>query len=164
MEHGVPEDRIIFINLVRALSFYYLHSIFRDDRFGGAQVSAPEGLKTFTARYPSLKVVGFPFSKFTLSWYHWAILFRLLGGLTRVSTSELILSLDLVTLASGGTAMPGMDIGNTLTSFQVLCMICRLGVFAHLASWFAMDYKNTWLIWCITSSLRFTAGFASSSQ
>jgi len=35
MEHGVPEDRIIFINLV----------------------SAPEGLKRFTARYPSLKVV-----------------------------------------------------------------------------------------------------------
>ncbi|KAH9963308.1 uracil phosphoribosyltransferase-domain-containing protein [Russula dissimulans] len=35
MEHGVPEDRIVFINLV----------------------SAPEGLKRFTARYPSLKVV-----------------------------------------------------------------------------------------------------------
>jgi len=35
MEHGVPEDRIIFINLI----------------------SAPEGLKRFTARYPSLKVV-----------------------------------------------------------------------------------------------------------
>jgi len=35
MEHGVPEDRIIFINLV----------------------SAPEGLKSFTARYPSVKVI-----------------------------------------------------------------------------------------------------------
>jgi uracil phosphoribosyltransferase len=53
MEHGVPEDRIIFINLVRALC-----SIVRDDRCGGAQVSAPEGLKSFTARYPSVKVVG----------------------------------------------------------------------------------------------------------
>jgi hypothetical protein len=91
-------------------------------------VSSPEGLKTFTARYPSLKVVGYLFSKFDLSWYHCVILFRLLGGLTKVSTSELILSLDLVTLASGGAAMPGADIGNTLTPFQVLCMICRLGV------------------------------------
>jgi len=35
MEHGVPEDRIIFINLI----------------------SAPEGLKRFAARYPSLRVV-----------------------------------------------------------------------------------------------------------
>ncbi|KAI0250570.1 uracil phosphoribosyltransferase-domain-containing protein [Lactifluus subvellereus] len=35
MEHGVPEDRIIFINLI----------------------SSPEGLKTFTTRYPALKVV-----------------------------------------------------------------------------------------------------------
>jgi hypothetical protein len=34
MEHGVPEDRIIFINLVRAL-FHYLNSILRDDQFGG---------------------------------------------------------------------------------------------------------------------------------
>jgi hypothetical protein len=33
MEHGVPEDRIIFINLVRALSFTCLHSIIRDDKF-----------------------------------------------------------------------------------------------------------------------------------
>jgi len=61
MEHGVPEDRIIFINLVRALSFY-LPYIFRDDQFGGAQVSAPEGLKTFTSRYPLVKVVGYLFS------------------------------------------------------------------------------------------------------
>ncbi|KAH9007227.1 uracil phosphoribosyltransferase-domain-containing protein [Lactarius hatsudake] len=35
MEHGVPEDRIIFINLV----------------------SSPQGLRTFATRYPSLKVV-----------------------------------------------------------------------------------------------------------
>ncbi|KAI9452986.1 uracil phosphoribosyltransferase-domain-containing protein [Russula earlei] len=35
MEHGVPEDRIIFINLI----------------------SAPEGLKRLAARYPSLKVI-----------------------------------------------------------------------------------------------------------
>jgi uracil phosphoribosyltransferase len=56
MEHGVPEDRIIFINLVRALSA--LLSIVCDDRCGGAQVSAPEGLKSFTARYPLVKVVG----------------------------------------------------------------------------------------------------------
>ncbi|KAI0002870.1 PRTase-like protein [Russula compacta] len=35
MEHGVPEDRIIFINLI----------------------SSPQGLKTFFARYPSVKVI-----------------------------------------------------------------------------------------------------------
>ncbi|KAJ2934737.1 hypothetical protein H1R20_g1483, partial [Candolleomyces eurysporus] len=35
MEHGVPEERIIFINLV----------------------SAPEGLKFFTGKFPSLKVI-----------------------------------------------------------------------------------------------------------
>jgi hypothetical protein len=66
MEHGVPEDRIIFINLVRALSLY-LHSIFRHDQFGGAQVSAPEGLKTFTSRYPLVKVVGYFFSCFGIT-------------------------------------------------------------------------------------------------
>jgi uracil phosphoribosyltransferase len=56
MEHGVPEDRIIFINLVRAVHSPY--SILWVDRSRGTQVSAPEGLKRFTARYPSLKVVG----------------------------------------------------------------------------------------------------------
>ncbi|KAE9402998.1 PRTase-like protein [Gymnopus androsaceus JB14] len=35
MEHGVPEDRIIFINLI----------------------SSPEGLKTFAGRFPRLKVI-----------------------------------------------------------------------------------------------------------
>ncbi|KAI0043171.1 PRTase-like protein [Auriscalpium vulgare] len=35
MDHGVPEDRIIFINLI----------------------SAPEGLKNFCTRYPALKVI-----------------------------------------------------------------------------------------------------------
>ncbi|KAI0269390.1 uracil phosphoribosyltransferase-domain-containing protein [Gloeopeniophorella convolvens] len=35
MEHGVPEDRIIFINLI----------------------SSPEGLRTFTTRYPAVKVI-----------------------------------------------------------------------------------------------------------
>ncbi|TFY53501.1 hypothetical protein EVJ58_g9421 [Rhodofomes roseus] len=35
MEHGVPEDRIIFINLI----------------------SSPEGLKTFSAKYPALRVI-----------------------------------------------------------------------------------------------------------
>jgi hypothetical protein len=54
---------------------------------------------------------------------------RLLGGLTTVSMSELLLCPDLVTLASGGAPMPGMDIGVMLTPFQVLCMISCLGVF-----------------------------------
>jgi len=35
VEHGVPEERIIFINLI----------------------SAPEGLKTFCSRYPQLRVI-----------------------------------------------------------------------------------------------------------
>ncbi|KAF7984908.1 hypothetical protein HWV62_10923 [Athelia sp. TMB] len=35
MEHGVPEDRIIFINLI----------------------SSPEGLKTFCSKYPTLRVI-----------------------------------------------------------------------------------------------------------
>jgi len=35
MEHGVPEERIIFINLI----------------------AAPEGLTTFCSRFPSLKVI-----------------------------------------------------------------------------------------------------------
>ncbi|OBZ66622.1 Uracil phosphoribosyltransferase [Grifola frondosa] len=35
MEHGVPEERIIFINLI----------------------SSPEGLKNFCTRYPSLRVI-----------------------------------------------------------------------------------------------------------
>jgi len=55
MEHGVPEDRIIFINLVRVA---LLDSILWDSLSRKVQVSAPEGLKRFTARYPSLKVVG----------------------------------------------------------------------------------------------------------
>ena len=73
-------------------------------------MSAPEGLKSFTARYPSVKVVCKPFSNFTLFCIHWAIPFRLLDGLTTVSTSEPLSCLDLVTLASGGALiMPGMD-------------------------------------------------------
>src|ERR1700722_8746297 len=39
-EHGVPEDRIIFINLI----------------------ASPEGLRTFCGRYPALKVVCLDFS------------------------------------------------------------------------------------------------------
>jgi len=35
MEHGVPEERIIFVNLI----------------------SAPEGLKNFCAKYPQLRVI-----------------------------------------------------------------------------------------------------------
>ena len=49
---------------------YFITSIqfffFAMTNLGDAQVSAPEGLKTFTARYPSVKVVGFVFSKSVL--------------------------------------------------------------------------------------------------
>jgi uracil phosphoribosyltransferase len=51
-EHGVPEERIIFINLVRAL----LNGRCRIDDFPN-QVSAPEGLKTFCSKFPLLRVV-----------------------------------------------------------------------------------------------------------
>jgi uracil phosphoribosyltransferase len=56
MEHGVPEDRIIFINLVgvRLLPLSYFGMSSCGER---AQISAPEGLKRFAARYPSLRVV-----------------------------------------------------------------------------------------------------------
>ena len=55
MEHGVPEDRIIFINLVGAA--FHLYSISFDISYmGRTQISAPEGLKKFAGRYPSLKV------------------------------------------------------------------------------------------------------------
>jgi hypothetical protein len=57
MEHGVPEDRIIFINLVRG-ALHTLLSVFRDGSCPRVQVSAPQGLKAFTTRYPALKVVG----------------------------------------------------------------------------------------------------------
>ncbi|KAH9054145.1 uracil phosphoribosyltransferase-domain-containing protein [Lactarius vividus] len=55
MEHGVPEDRIIFINLVRVP----FRGIERSEisNVGGVKVSSPQGLRTFATRYPSLKVV-----------------------------------------------------------------------------------------------------------
>ena len=56
MEHGVPEDRIIFINLVGAI-FHLDRFISRYLTWGKTQISSPEGLEKFTARYPLLKVV-----------------------------------------------------------------------------------------------------------
>ena len=53
MEHGVPEDRIIFINLVRVPFHGYGKSRFQIS----VKVSSPQGLRTFATRYPSLKVV-----------------------------------------------------------------------------------------------------------
>ena len=70
--------------------------------WGRAQISAPEGLKRFAARYPSLKVVGHVSYQFRLAQVSLTRLFRLRDGLTMVSMSELISFRDLGTLASAG--------------------------------------------------------------
>jgi hypothetical protein len=101
MEHGVPEERIIFINLVgvRLPPLVY----FGMAHVGRAQISAPEGLKRFAARYPSLRVVCCvsppipPRPKVSL-----AILFRLPDGLMMASMSEPISCRDWAILASAG--------------------------------------------------------------
>lgn len=54
LDNGVPEERIIFINLVRDLEILQLYLL----RVGSSvQISSPEGLKAFCAKYPSLRVV-----------------------------------------------------------------------------------------------------------
>lgn len=53
MEHGVPEERIIFINLVRVPP--------RDSSRANCslfQISCPEGLSNMCAKYPRLRVVS----------------------------------------------------------------------------------------------------------
>lgn len=153
MEHEVPEDRIIFINLVRALSLY-LRSIFRHDRFGRAQVSAPEGLKTFTSRYPLVKVVG----PFLLSWYHWVMFFFQITGWIDDGLNE------------RAYIIPGLgDFGERryahvcyghqrfAHTFQVLCMICHLGVL------FASPTLPG-LQWTMKIHFTITTRFASPSQ
>lgn len=78
MEHGVPEGRIIFINLI----------------------SCPEGLKAFCGKYPSVRVVR----KLCLLALPclWNISVRSLGGSIKASMRKPILSLALATLARGG--------------------------------------------------------------
>lgn len=56
MEHGVPEDRIIFLNLVRPVLYHCSISLYGLCR--RVQISSPQGLKTFFARYPLVKVVS----------------------------------------------------------------------------------------------------------
>lgn len=53
MENGVPEDRIIFINLVRRISSDTSGHI----QLNPKQISSPEGLKTFSGKFPRLKVI-----------------------------------------------------------------------------------------------------------
>jgi uracil phosphoribosyltransferase len=53
MEHGVPEDRIVFINLVRVP----FHDLQTSRIQISVKISSPQGLRTFATRYPSLKVV-----------------------------------------------------------------------------------------------------------
>jgi uracil phosphoribosyltransferase len=54
MEHGVPQERIVFINLVRNVSssLWGIGMI-----YSCKQIAAPEGLKTFYSRFPHVKVV-----------------------------------------------------------------------------------------------------------
>lgn len=54
MEHGVPEDRIIFINLVCLRAFCGVGAARAETRM---QISSPEGLKSFCTKYPALRVV-----------------------------------------------------------------------------------------------------------
>lgn len=137
MEHGVPEDRIIFINLVR-VPFHGLET----SRFQIlVKVSSPQGLKTFATRYPSLKVVrhllaACPALVLT------AETSRSLGGSMRVLTSERTLCRGSETLANGGASTFGtvQDVTRTdiLTYLQVLRVI-------HYVSRRTRVHRSTWL-------------------
>ena len=56
IEHGVSEERIIFINLVGGLC-HRLGVVVIDSELFALQIASPEGLTTFCGKYPSLKVV-----------------------------------------------------------------------------------------------------------
>ena len=66
LEHGVPEDRIIFINLVRIARMYEtgrgrLYCVY--SRSLGpvivhVQIASPEGLRNFCTKYPTTRVVS----------------------------------------------------------------------------------------------------------
>ena len=59
MEHGVPEDRIIFINLVRALSTISTFIPLTIHRLlVPMKIAAPEGLNNFCSRFPQTRVVS----------------------------------------------------------------------------------------------------------
>jgi len=76
MEHGVPEERIIFINLVDNFTHTSLYP------FSYCQIASPEGLTTFCAKYPQLKVVCSTFLPLHLLS---SLLRRLPGGLIKGS-------------------------------------------------------------------------------
>lgn len=71
-EHGVPEERIIFVNLVRVLDLDSIAWVrFRVGsraqmkgpwklilRVRFTQIASPEGLKNFCTKYPTTKVVS----------------------------------------------------------------------------------------------------------
>ena len=50
-EHGVPEERIIFINLVTTFVWS------TPGILTSFEIAAPEGLKTFCTKFPALRVV-----------------------------------------------------------------------------------------------------------
>lgn len=50
-EHGVPEERIIFINLVAA----FVRCI--PGMLTSFEIAAPEGLNAFCTKFPALRVV-----------------------------------------------------------------------------------------------------------
>lgn len=54
MEHGVPEERIIFINLVSGLE---TGKCGLGAEIVPLQIASPEGLRTFCTKYPLLRVV-----------------------------------------------------------------------------------------------------------
>ena len=61
-----------------------------------------------------------------------------------VLTSELILSPDLVTLASGGALVPRAGHQYTLTPFTGTVRDTWWTSRALLSTWFSMDLRNTW--------------------
>jgi len=101
MEHGVPEDRIIFINLVRVP--FHASEIFAISKSGRVKVSSPQGLRAFASRYPSLKVVRHLLAACPLLFFT-GEMSRLPGGSTMVSTTGRTSCPGLETLANGGAS------------------------------------------------------------
>ena len=66
LEHGVPEDRIIFINLVRIVGMYEtgrgrpycVYSRSLGPVIVHVQIASPEGLRNFCTKYPTTRVVS----------------------------------------------------------------------------------------------------------
>ena len=100
MEHGVPEERIIFINLVPLLLVHFLYFLTRcslDCFSRGPENFLWEIPASQTRAYCAYKILFIVPSNFAN---------RSLAGLTSVSTKRHTLSLVWVILARGGAQLP----------------------------------------------------------